>query len=530
MAGNGLASELRVILVRERARIVILAALAVLLLTAANSMSASDWVITLLRGLSVGAVTFLVASGFSLIFGLMDVLNLAQGTLFMIGAYIGWTFYVRPDTFVDLLTPLAMLAAGMILMPVWNHVLGRVAPSATGRAALVWPWIGLMLAAAILFAAVPRYTVAMWDLKNYTASPVTFSLMLDQGVLRLPDHPAASPVDLLVGLGGALIGSTLVAASVAGWSRYRGHAAPASGKLPWRTVIAAAVVALAGLGVYAVNQPLTQALVGLSTTWRFALCIVAATLGGMALGGLMEATLIRPLYARPIYQLMLTLGLAVIGREVVIAIWGRTQITMTAPALFAASGKGCPAANLSDWLVKQCSTISFMGGRIRTYNEIFIILVGVIVLAAVWLLLQRSRLGMIIRAGVQDRQMVEALGINVRRVFTFVFALGVGLAALGGVLAGPAFGVSDAMGEELLLKALIALAIGGLTSFPGAAAGSVLVGVLEQFIVKYGQIGIQLPFVALVFKPSPPIVPASTVLLMVIVLLALPQGLFGRKE
>ena len=68
--------------------------------------------------------------------------------------------------------------------------------------------------------------------------------------------------------------------------------------------------------------------------------------------------------------------------------------------------------------------------------------------------------------------MVEALGINVRQVFTFVFALGVGLAALGGVLAGPAMGVSDDMGESLLLSALIALAIGGLTSFPGAAAGS----------------------------------------------------------
>ena len=75
-----------------------------------------------------------------------------------------------------------------------------------------------------------------------------------------------------------------------------------------------------------------------------------------------------------------------------------------------------------------------------------------------------------------------------------------------------------------------ALAIGGLTSFPGAAAGAVLVGLLQQFIIKYGQLGIDLPFLAEPFKPSPPLVPASTVLLMVIVLLILPQGLFGRKE
>jgi branched-subunit amino acid ABC-type transport system permease component len=88
----------------------------------------------------------------------------------------------------------------------------------------------------------------------------------------------------------------------------------------------------------------------------------------------------------------------------------------------------------------------------------------------------------------------------------------------------------DHPGESLLLQALIALAIGGLTSFPGAAAGSVLVGLLQQFIIRYGQIGISLPFLAEPFKPTPPLVPASTVLLMVIILLALPQGLFGRKE
>jgi branched-subunit amino acid ABC-type transport system permease component len=86
------------------------------------------------------------------------------------------------------------------------------------------------------------------------------------------------------------------------------------------------------------------------------------------------------------------------------------------------------------------------------------------------------------------------------------------------------------MGTRLLLLALIALAIGGLTSFPGAAAGAVLVGLMQQFIIKYGQIGINIPFMDEPFKPSPPLVPASTVLLMVIILLVLPNGLFGRSE
>jgi branched-chain amino acid transport system permease protein len=171
-----------------------------------------------------------------------------------------------------------------------------------------------------------------------------------------------------------------------------------------------------------------------------------------------------------------------------------------------------------------------LGGRVRVYNEIFLPIVGLVVLISIWLLLQRTRLGMVIRAGVQDREMVEALGINVRRVFTMVFALGVGLAALGGALAAPSMGLSNVMGESLFLNALIALAIGGLTNYPGAALGSILVGLLQQFIIKYGQIGIPLPFTDIVFKPTPPLVPASTVLLMVIILLILPNGLLGRKE
>jgi branched-chain amino acid transport system permease protein len=295
-------------------------------------------------------------------------------------------------------------------------------------------------------------------------------------------------------------------------------------------MLAFLLLAAAGLGVFLANDALTGYLAGLSTSWMFLIALLAATFTGAGLGALMESSLIRPLYTRPIYQLMLTLGLSAIGIEVVRAIWGRPEFTMPKPALFNGSGEGCPATSLADLLANKCATISLLGGRVRTYNEIFIPLVGLVVLVAVWILLQRTRLGMIIRAGVQDREMVEALGINVRRVFTLVFALGVGLAALGGVLAGPSMGLSTGMGENLLLNALIALAIGGLTSYPGAAAGSLLVGLLQQFIIKYGQIGIHLPFLDSPFKPTPPLVPASTVLLMVIILLVLPQGLFGRKE
>ena len=203
---------------------------------------------------------------------------------------------------------------------------------------------------------------------------------------------------------------------------------------------------------------------------------------------------------------------------------------MPKPELWAGTGDFCPATSFGDAIANQCSTILLFDGRIRTYNEIFIIFIGVVVLVGIWLLLQRTRIGMIIRAGVQDSEMVEALGINVRIIFTLVFALGVALASLGGILAAPSTGLSIEMGTRVLLLALIALAIGGLTSFPGAAVGAVLVGLLQQFIIKYGSIGINLPFLAEPLKPSPPLVPASTVLMMVIILLILPNGLFGRSE
>jgi branched-chain amino acid transport system permease protein len=278
------------------------------------------------------------------------------------------------------------------------------------------------------------------------------------------------------------------------------------------------------------NTPLTNWLVKIDNTWLFLLAIIVAILSGVGLGAAMETTLIRPLYSRPIYQLMLTIGLSAMGVQMVQAIWGRPGFIMPKPAIVVGSGKGCPATSFSNWLQFKCATIQFFDGRIRVYDEIMVPIIGILVLIGVWLLLKRTRIGMVIRAGVQDRPMVEALGINVRRIFTMVFALGVGLAAFGGVLAAPSAGLTTSMGDTLLTSALIALAIGGLTSFPGAALGSLLVGMVEQFIIKYGQIGIHIPFSDVIFKPSPPLVPASTVLLMVIVLLFLPGGIMGKTE
>ena len=526
-------NDLLVTLRKNRTRLITITILIVLFVMAIGGMSTKDWVITTLRGLSVGAVIFLVAAGFSIILGLMGVLNLAQGTLYMIGAYVGWSVYVRPDSFVDLLTPLALISAGLLLQPLWERGLERL--SLPRPAARIWPWLALLLGIALLVFTVARMPLAMWDAENYSDSPIVWDQAFGAGQVSARVQPGAwQGLPPLVGLAALLLSGALVSASLAGFAHREGMAGTEGRGLPWRTLAVVVVLIVVGLGVYLANDPLTTWLFEINRNLLFLLALIVAALVGGGLGALMEATLIRPLYERHTYQIMLTFGLSFVGIELVRAIWGRQGFTMPRPPLFAGTGDGCPATSLIGWLQYQCSTMEVtIGGemtRIRTYNEMFVPLIGLIALVSVWILLQRTRLGMIIRAGVQDSEMVEALGINVRQVFTLVFGLGVMIAALGGIVSGPSSGLSASMGETLLLGALVALAVGGLTSYPGAALGAVIVGLVQQFVIKYGQIGIKLPFLEEPFKPTPPLVPASVVLLMIIILVVMPQGLLGKKE
>jgi ABC-type branched-subunit amino acid transport system permease subunit len=173
---------------RNRTRIITMAVLVLLLLMAIGGMSTKDWVVTTLRGFSVGAVVFLVAAGFSIILGLMDVLNLAQGTLYMIGAYVGWTVYVRSDTFVDILTPLTLIAAGLVLQPLWNRLLDRVA--LPRRLARIWPWIVLLLGVLLLVFTAGRIPLAIWDAEDYSDSPISWTLAFDSGQVSNLVQPA----------------------------------------------------------------------------------------------------------------------------------------------------------------------------------------------------------------------------------------------------------------------------------------------------------------------------------------------------
>lgn len=514
---------------KNRMQYLTLIAFILMLLLAISGLDRDDWMISLLRGLSVGAITFLVASGFSLIIGLMDVLNMAHGTLFMIGAYVGWTVVVRPDTFVDILPMALLFSAGLLVFTIWENLFGKVRLSKWAAKSL--PFIGLGLTALVMYLSFPKYPITKWDVGNYANSAAKNAYDAGQGIFRLPAPKSfAENVSPALVLGGIFLAGVLVAFTLAAFKFSRQAKVVNRRTDSFRVLITSLMLVIFALVLHKYNTLITEFLFSLDNTWLFLIGLLVAFVTGALLGGLIEVSMIRPLYDRPVYQLMMTLGISTIGVEIVRSLWGLQEFTFPRPSIFSVQGGECPAQSWHDVFRNHCATIETLGGRVRVYNEIFVPILGIIVLIVVWLLLKRTRLGMIVRAGVQDPEMVQALGINVRQVFTIVFALGVGLAALGGIVGAPSIGLSTTMGGGLLLNMLIALAIGGLTSYPGAALGSLIVGLVQQFIIRYGQVGINLPFLEEAYKPSPPIVPAATLILMVIVLLIFPNGLMGKKE
>jgi branched-chain amino acid transport system permease protein len=233
---------------------------------------------------------------------------------------------------------------------------------------------------------------------------------------------------------------------------------------------------------------------------RFLAALLGATLTGGLAGALMEIGLLRPLYARPVYQIVMTLGLSTAINEVVRAIYGPAGLVPIEepPAL--------------------AGTFAVLGGQFETYR-VFIIAVGAALMVGISLLLQRTRLGIVIRAGVQDSEMVQALGINVRRIFTLVFALGTAVAALGGMTAAPFLGAYPGMGTDFLLVAIIVIVIGGMSSYEGTAIASLLVGLTRATAEQ----------VSLQYFNTPILASVSILLFMVVVLLVRPTGLFGRE-
>lgn len=464
----------------------------------------------LLSGLTLAALYFLLGAGLSLIFGLMDVLNFAHGILFMVGAYVGYTVFGNPRLILNTAPLFLALAAGVLVgIPPARRIMG---PARSAR---------FILRYARYLLPILAVAVMVWGVRGFPLRPlVAFEPTTAGGAI--PTAQAQEPLSrMLVRLVQLALAGFLLGPAFARWQSEDRRAAP------WRWP--ALGLGLAALGVLMLlgRDVLERFLLGLSVDVRFVLALVAGAATGAALGALLETTLIRPFYGRPVTQIVLTLGLMFAGAELVKAIWGKEgRPPMAVPSLFAQS---CRSPNLVAWLAERCSSIDVLGRAFPTYR-LFIIAVGVLILAGVALLLKYSRLGMIVRAGVQDSAMVEALGINVRRVFTAVFALGSALAALGGVVAAPFVGVYPEMGGIFQLQAFIAVVIGGMGSYAGTAVGSLVLGLARALGDTLVTTGIALPGMTQALRASPAVARASTVLIMAIVLLVRPSGIFGRKD
>jgi branched-chain amino acid transport system permease protein len=232
---------------------------------------------------------------------------------------------------------------------------------------------------------------------------------------------------------------------------------------------------------------------GLSVLPRFLLAALVGLVVGGIVAALVELFLIRPLYGRHIEQVLVTVGLGLALTALVGAIWGQDARPVAAPAWVGDTTRVLGAAIPNDRWVEIAAAAATLAGL-----EAF---------------LRRTRYGLIIRAGVENRAMVTALGIDVRKAFTLVFALGGVAAAVAAVLSTLYFGTVDPQkGTSLLIFAFIVVVIGGLGSLRGTAVAAVVVGLVQQYANYYASSGLG---------------DLSVVLLLGLVLLLRPRGLSG---
>jgi branched-chain amino acid transport system permease protein len=231
----------------------------------------------------------------------------------------------------------------------------------------------------------------------------------------------------------------------------------------------------------------------LEDTFGFWFSLVAAAVIIAMIGALLEIILLRRIYHAPeLFQLLATFGVTLMVQDLVLLIWGAEDLL----------GPRAPGFR---------GAIMMFGKRIPSY-DLFLIALGPIILGALWLVFHRTRWGVLVRAATQDRDMVAALGVNQKWLFTGVFTLGVFLAALGGALQIPRDAVSANMDLRILVEVFVVVVIGGLGSTFGAFVAAILVAELNAFGI------LVLPKISLV----------SVFLVMAIVLVARPWGLFGK--
>lgn len=240
-----------------------------------------------------------------------------------------------------------------------------------------------------------------------------------------------------------------------------------------------------------------------SGSWFLGLAV--AFLAIAASGILLQVLIFRRMEGDDLRQTLVTIGISIIAADLMLAIWTGTTYQFAPPEwLFGAA------------TLPVVSVIKSSGDAVFIKYPVYrlaVLAVAVAVGVALWLFLNRTRIGMMIRAGVNDREMLAASGVNVQLVFALVFAIGAGLAGFAGVIGGTALSIAPGEDIRYLLASLIVVIVGGLGSVSGAAIGALLIGLAEQFGLAY------FPTYGVVL----------TFLIMVVTLAVRPQGIMGGR-
>lgn len=245
-------------------------------------------------------------------------------------------------------------------------------------------------------------------------------------------------------------------------------------------------------------------------TGSFLLGVLAALIAAALVGAAMEFLVVRRLYRRDhLDQVLATFGLILIFNQVVTLLFGRQPLFVSMPPLLDGS-------------------VELLPGLPYPLYRLAIIVVGLLIAAGLYLLINRTRIGMLVRAGSTNREMVRALGVDVRVLYTVVFGLGALLAGLAGMMAGPILSVQVGMGEQILITTFVVVVIGGVGSIRGAFVASLLLGVVDTLLRAY------LPSMLRHVMVGPEadalgagVASMGIYLLMAVVLLIRPKGLFS---
>ena len=282
-----------------------------------------------------------------------------------------------------------------------------------------------------------------------------------------------------------------------------------------------------------------------------ALILAPLVVGG--LGALFERHFLRKVHKfGHVPELLITFGLSYVVLELVQLIWGRIAIEFRPPDLL--QGPAFTLINHSLkglsllWGVAPAELCSAADAAVRVVcspfpaTRAFMMLVALVMLVSVWLLLMRTRIGLVIQAALTHPEAVESLGHNVPAVFMLVFGAGAGLAGLAGVIGGSTFLTEPAMAATVGSVIFVVVVVGGMGSLPGALLASVLIGLIQTFAVAFdyalgtlaGQLGLSLSsgalqnsFIKLTLSQVAPILPY---LFLVLILIFRPKGLLGTRE